>query len=79
MSLIFEHVEIVPQSEYETYLHTTADQISDIKDIPYLALASATRAEGIWSHDPHFLGQQKIKVLTNIDMLRISGKAKDNP
>ena len=32
------------------------------------------QAEGLWSHDSHFLEQEKIKVFTNIDLLNFSGK-----
>lgn len=45
-------------------------------DIPHLAACLASKAEGIWAHDPHFLEQQKVKVFTNIDMLNLSRKIK---
>lgn len=52
--------------------------ISDPNDIPHLAACLASKADGIWAHDPHFLEQQKVKVFTNIDMLKLSGKAKSD-
>ena len=71
LSLLFENIEIVPQSDYKKYLHVFGDEIKDQKDIPYLAIAIATCAAGIWSHDSHFLNQKKVKIFTNIDMLNM--------
>ncbi len=74
LSLIFEHIKIIPYEAYESFIGECKDDISDPDDIPHLAAGLASKAEGIWAHDPHFLEQHKIKVLTNIDMLRLSGK-----
>ena len=49
---------------------------SDYELSAVLAAGIATKAEGIWAHDPHFREQKKMKVFTNIDLLRISGKIK---
>lgn len=46
--------------------------IEDEKDIPYLAVCLACNVYGIWTHDPDFLKQKKVKILANIDMLRLS-------
>ena len=54
------------------------NDISDAGDILHLAACLATKAEGIWAHDPHFKEQHKVKVFTNIDMLMMSGKAKSD-
>ena len=50
--------------------------ISDLDDVPHLAACLAEEAEGIWAHDPHFKEQNKVRVFTNIDMLKMVGKAK---
>ncbi|MBI2675462.1 MAG: PIN domain-containing protein [Candidatus Aenigmarchaeota archaeon] len=78
LALIFEHVTIIPLSEYEDFIDQCKNDISDPDDIPHLAACLASNAYGIWAHDQHFLEQRKAKVLTNIDMLRLSGKAKSD-
>ena len=76
LALIFEHIDVIPESEYSAFMKGCKNDISDPDDIPHLAACLATKAEGIWAHDPHFKEQHKVKVFTNIDMLRMSGKAK---
>ena len=70
LSLIFESVTLIPQDEYIDYIDKLKSEISDIKDIPYLACCIAANSEGIWSHDPHMKEQKKVKVFTNIDLLK---------
>ncbi len=70
LALVFENIEIIPKSDYETYLDECKNDISDVDDIPVLAVAIAAKAEAIWAHDPHFKEQKKVKVFTNIDMLK---------
>jgi predicted nucleic acid-binding protein len=77
LALIFEHIEIIPKSEYDDFMNSCKDLISDPDDVPHLAACIASKAYGIWAHDPIFKEQQKVKVLTNIDMLKISGKARN--
>lgn len=77
LSFVFEHIKIVPKIEYKILVKELEKEIFDFKDISYLAVSVAKSAEGIWSHDPHFKEQNKVKVFTNIDMLRTSGKAED--
>ncbi len=77
-ALFFEHIEIIPQSEYESFMDECKNLISDPDDVPHLAACLASRAHGIWAHDPHFNEQQKVKVFTNIDMLKLLGKAKSD-
>lgn len=71
LSFIFEHIAIIPEKSY-SHLIDKSD-ISDKTDIPYLAVCSFTDANGIWTHDTHFFQQKKVKVFTNIDMLRFMG------
>ena len=78
LNLILEHVKIIPSVEYHDFIETCKGDISDRDDIPILALALATKAGGIWAHDPHFKEQKKCKVYTNIDMLKLSGKSESN-
>lgn len=71
MALIFEHITIIPLDLYKEFITTCKDEISDQKDVPYLAVCLASKAPGIWTHDPHFREQNKIKIFTNIDMLKM--------
>lgn len=70
--LLFEKVTLTPHEEYEKQIEELKKEISDPKDIPYLACCLATKSEGIWTHDPHFLEQNKIKIFTNKDLLAVS-------
>ena len=72
LALVFENIVIIPKSDYEIYLDECKNDISDSDDIPVLAVAIATKAEAIWAHDPHFREQKKVKVVTNIDLLKIN-------
>ena len=74
LALLFERVTIIPKFAYNNFLNECKKLLKDIDDVPYLAACLATKAEGVWSHDPHFKEQNKVKVFTNIDMLKISGK-----
>jgi predicted nucleic acid-binding protein len=71
LQVIFEYVTVIPHSDYQEYLQELKDEIKDPKDIPYLAACLANNAKGIWTHDPHFLKQEKVKIFTNINMLDI--------
>src|SRR3989344_8877060 len=58
-SLVFENIAIIPQSEYNKFLDELKNEIQDIDDLPYLAVCLLIKAEGIWTHDPHFKEQIK--------------------
>lgn len=70
LSLIFEHISIIPQNEYNEFIAKFQNDIKDPNDIPYIAACIAAKAEGIWTHDPHFKEQKKVKVFTNIGLLK---------
>ena len=74
LSLIFQHITIIPQKEYDGFIAKFKDDIKDLKDVPYIAACVATKAEGIWTHDPHFKKQKRVKVFTNIDLLKLGQK-----
>ena len=65
LSLVFQHIKIIPQTEYNKFITKLKDEIKDPKDIPYIAACFAAKAEGIWAHNPHFMEQKKAKVFTN--------------
>lgn len=70
LSMIFEHIIIIPQDEYNHFIDNLKTEIKDLEDIPYLAAYKAVNAEGLWTHDLHFKEQKKVKIMTNIDMSR---------
>ena len=74
LSLIFQHIKIIPQKEYDEFIAKLKDEIKDPKDVPYIAASIAVKADGVWTHDPHFKEQSKIKVFTNMDLLKLSDK-----
>ena len=74
LDITFEHIKIIPKSDYEDYIDKCKDDISDPDDVPILAAAVAIKAAGIWAHDPHFKKQKKVKVFTNMDLLKIKEK-----
>jgi len=47
-----------------------------LDDVPALAAVIANKANGIWTHDPHFKEQKKVKIFTNIGMLKMNRKNK---
>ena len=71
LSLIFENINIIKASEYDNFIKKLKNEVSDSKDIPYLAVAVFTEAKGIWTHDIHFKEQNKIEIFANMDMLKL--------
>ena len=78
LSLIFERITIIPESEYKKFSDLIKDEITDQKDIPYIAACLASGAHGVWTHDTDLLEQSKVKIFTNIDMLKLSRQAKSD-
>jgi|SRR3989344_2390715 len=70
LSIIFEHILIIPKEDYKEFMDNSKNLTEDSKDIPYLAVCNLIKADGIWSHDPDFLLQTKYKVFTNIDLIK---------
>jgi len=78
LALIFEHITIIPETEYSEFIEPLKDDIEDPKDLPYMAACLASKAHCIWTHDPDFDKQNIIKIFSNIDLLKLSGKAKSD-
>ena len=74
LSLIFEHITIVPKEDYEEFLDTAKTLIEDINDVPFIALCLATKTEGIWSDDAHFHTQKQFTVFRTKDLLLVFRK-----
>ncbi|MBI4453482.1 PIN domain-containing protein [Candidatus Woesearchaeota archaeon] len=71
-SLLLEHMVIVPSMEF-IYCLNEAEQIMqhvDIDDSLYLALALAKEIP-LWSNDAHFKVQNKVRIYTTKDMIRL--------
>ncbi|MBI4174905.1 MAG: hypothetical protein HY517_04635 [Candidatus Aenigmarchaeota archaeon] len=75
LALVFSYIKIIPEQDYRNFIDGCKNDISDPDDVPILAAAIASGADAIWAHDPHFNEQKKVRVLTNIDMLKLSGKS----
>lgn len=70
-SAILTCISVIPKDDQNIYLSELQGEIDDPKDIPYIASCLSINTEGIWTHDPHFKKQNKVKVFTNIDLLKI--------
>tara|TARA_Y100000310_G_C20702951_1_gene831790 strand:- start:9118 stop:9522 length:405 start_codon:yes stop_codon:yes gene_type:complete len=71
LSILFERIETIPKLEYEKFLEKCKPLISDVADVPFLAVASALKTDGIWSDDAHFEEQNNIKVYKTKDMVKL--------
>ena len=69
LSIIFENITIISKEEYIQLIPETISLIDDKKDVPFLALAIAKKADYIWSEDEHFIKQNKVKILKTKDLL----------
>jgi len=68
---IAQRITSIAKNEYASYMEAAKREVEDVKDVAYLAVCIALNADGIWTHDPHFKRQQRCKIFTNIDLLRI--------
>ena len=71
LSAILSCINIISKDNQNIYLSELQGEINDIDDIPYIASCLFIKADGIWTHDPHFKEQHKIRIFTNIDLLNI--------
>lgn len=65
---IEESIRFFNTSEYENFLEKSADSISDLNDIDFLALALSIKAS-IWSNDPHLKEQLLVPVYTTKELV----------
>ena len=47
----------------------------DVKDAPYVALALALRADGIWSEDRGLVSQERFRVYRTAELIRMAGSS----
>ncbi len=74
VSMIFENITIIPQTEYSQFIYSLKNEIKDLDDVPYLAVYKVVNAEGLWTHDIHFKEQKKFRIMTNSDLLKLANK-----
>jgi predicted nucleic acid-binding protein len=72
ISLIFSNITVVPIKFYTSKWKDAEEIIGDIDrdDTPFFALALTIPNDGIWSNDPHFLKQNKIKIWKTTDLMK---------
>lgn len=70
---IFQIVHTLPLDEYEGFLPEALEIMGEIDpdDAPFLAVALATDADAIWTNDAHFLEQDRVKVMSTRDMMKM--------
>ena len=64
LRLLASRIRLMPPRSYRRFLRTAYELIGrrDPTDVPYLAVALAVQADGIWSHDADFASQDLFKV-----------------
>ncbi|NOZ77470.1 MAG: PIN domain-containing protein [Euryarchaeota archaeon] len=72
LTTLFKYVKTVKLDVYRDKLPEAEETMRriDLKDAPYLALALALGADGIWTEDRHFLRQEKVKVFKTEELLK---------
>ena len=68
--LFFERMSFIKQTLIESYMDKARNCVSDEKDTAYVACCFASKAEGVWTHDPHFSKNKEFKIITNIGLLK---------
>lgn len=71
LTLLFEHITIIPKEEYKGYLTIAQTLIEDADDVPFIALSLASKADGIWSDDTHFYTQEKVSVYRTKELVAL--------
>ena len=71
ISWLYENIETVPMRQYKNALKEAERLIGgrDKKDAPFLALAIAHKADGIWSDDKDFEAQKKVRIFKTKELL----------
>ena len=65
---IKSNIKFLKSSEYTEFIEMAANNLSDSKDSPYLALALSIKSS-IWSNDPHFKEQSLVKVYSTKELV----------
>lgn len=73
LAILLENVEIVPQDIIQEKMDEAKkimDHI-DSKDVPFIAVALALNADGIWSFDEDFKRQKEIRIFSTKELAEI--------
>jgi predicted nucleic acid-binding protein len=64
LRLLANHIRLLPLRAYKRFLLEAYAMIGerDPTDVPYLAVALAVDADGIWTHDADFAAQNRFRV-----------------
>jgi len=64
LRLLANHILLLPVRAYKRFLLEAHMMIGrrDLSDVPYIAVALAVDADGIWSHDADFAAQNRFRV-----------------
>ena len=75
MNLLLENIEIVPKEQIKNKLKEAENIMRDIdiKDSPFIATVLSIKSDGLWSFDNDFKKQNKIKVYSIKELLKIIG------
>ncbi len=67
---LFQILQTIPFSKYESHIDKGLDIIGDVDkdDAPFIALALALNADGIWTNDKDFEKQDAVKVWKTKDL-----------
>ena len=66
---LLKFVNIVPESEYSTYIGEASKLARHSKDVPYFALALYLNCS-IWSDEKSFKQQSKVKVYSTSELIK---------
>jgi predicted nucleic acid-binding protein len=71
LSMLISNIDIIPENIFHDHLFDAKELIGsiDMNDIPFLALALHIDCDGIWTHDKHFIQQERVLVWTTKDLL----------
>jgi len=71
MYSLLENITLIPYEEFESQMDAAEKIMRDIdpKDASFLAVGMTVRADGIWTEDGHFLGQNILPVYTTKDLM----------
>lgn len=67
---VFSRIRFVAMPEYKQFLRKALHVVEDIDDVPYVALALATRSP-IWSNDSGMKRQSDVVVFSTEELIRL--------
>lgn len=70
---LLQRVQIIEFDKYRNKYAEAEKIIGEVDpdDVPFIALALSISNDGIWSNDKHFLKQERIKIWTTKDLIKL--------